>query len=356
MSQIRACVIGGGHLGTIHTRLLSGIESVYFVGVAEPRADARQRLSDQFQVETVADYRELLGQIDAAVVAAPTRFHHDITLDLLQHGVHVLVEKPLTSTVAQAQRLVAEAHARRCVLQVGHVERFSPVFAAAKPQLGAPRFIEAERSGPYSFRSTDIGVVHDLMIHDIDLVLSLVDSTLIDVAAVGATVIGPHEDIAQARLQFADGCVANLTASRVSPEPRREMRVVCDDIAARLDFVGGKVEIMRPNAEILEGRLDVDSLSADQVSQMKERLFQDYLAIQELPVESTNAILDEQRDFISAVESGTPVRVDGRQATQALLVAQRILNSLERHTWTRSGAEPTVIATGFQATPHRKAG
>lgn len=334
MKRVRIGVIGGGHLGTIHTRLLAGQEHVELVGVAEPLAEVRERLAAQFQVPTVDNYRQLLGRIDAAVVAAPTRYHHDIALDLLARGVHVLVEKPLASTVAQAERLVAEAEKQGAVLQVGHVERYNPALAAVEPHLGTPRYIEASRCGPYSFRSTDIGVVLDLMIHDLDLVLALVDSTLIDVAAIGSPVIGPHEDLAQARLQFANGCVANLTASRVHPEPRRQMHIFWEQGAARLDFSGPTVQWLRPHAEILTGRIDVERLSNEQKQRMKERMFQDYLPLEDVPVEPANAILEEQREFVRAVRQGTPVRVPGRQAAEALRAAERVLNSIARHRWT----------------------
>jgi predicted dehydrogenase len=341
MKPVRIGVIGGGHLGTIHTRLLSGQEGVQLVGVAEPSPEARERLTGQLSVPTVDDYRQLYGRIDAAVVAAPTRHHHDIALDLLSRGVHVLVEKPLAATGEQAERLVAAAEGHGLVLQVGHVERFNPALAAVMPQIGTPRYIEATRCGPYSFRSTDIGVVLDLMIHDLDLVLALVDSTLIDVAAVGSPVFGPREDLAQARLQFANGCVANLTASRVHPEPQRQMQIFWEHGAVRIDFAGPSVQRLSPHPDILNGRIDVDRLSSEQKLQMKQRLFQDYLALEQLPLEPANAILQEQQEFVRAVAYGTPVRVTGRQAAEALQVAERVLNSIARHRWT-----PTLRKAG----------
>ncbi|MCO6454450.1 MAG: Gfo/Idh/MocA family oxidoreductase [Pirellulaceae bacterium] len=340
MTPVRIAVIGGGHLGTIHTRLLAASPLATLVAVADPDAATRQRLARDFQVPAVADYRELLDQVEAAVVAAPTQLHHSIVLDLLRHGIHVLVEKPIATSVAQADQMVAEAASRRRVLQVGHVERFNPVLAAATPHLAAPCYIESVRNGPYTFRSTDIGVVLDLMIHDLDLVLALVDSTLIDVAAIGAAVFGPHEDLAQARLQFANGCVVNLTASRVSPEVERRMHVYWRQGAARLDFAGGSARLVRPRHDILSRQFNVHQLPLEAQTQVKQKLFDDYLVLEDLPVPPANAIQREHEDFLEAIRHGSQVRVTGRAGREALAVAHRVLNSIARHRWSESYGLP----------------
>jgi predicted dehydrogenase len=339
MTPVRTCVIGGGHLGTIHTRLLAENAAVELVAVAEPNEQAAAKLAQQFQVRTVSDYRQLLNQVEAAVVAAPTGLHHPIVLDLLRHNVHVLVEKPITSTVAEADQLVAEAAVRRRVLQVGHVERFNPVLAAAAPHLAPPRYLEAVRTGPYSFRSTDIGVVLDLMIHDLDLVLSLVRSSLTSVDAYGTTVLGPHEDMAQARLHFANGCVANLTASRVSPDVERRLSLYWQHGSARLDFAGGSARLIRSSQEIASGQIDVHRLSPERVAHMKQHLFQDYLKQEELTVEPINAIQQEQMEFLASIRQGTPVRVSGQEARDALSVARRVLDAIAQ----RRGTQPRSL-------------
>ena len=210
MNPVKVAVIGCGHLGRIHTKLLCEAPGFEVVGVADPNSAARDQVEQQFDLLTYADYRSLMDRIDAAVVASPTFAHFDAAAELLLNGIHTFVEKPLTSCSAQAQRLLQIADQQKCVLQVGHVERFNPAYQAALEQVGHPRYFESERTSGYTFRSTDIGVVFDLMIHDIDLVLAAVDSPLANVRASGISIFGRHEDIAEARLEFANGAIANL--------------------------------------------------------------------------------------------------------------------------------------------------
>jgi predicted dehydrogenase len=217
--KLRVGVVGAGHLGTIHARLVRTIDDVQLVGIADPDAAARERIAAEIETDVCADHRQLIGRIDAAILAAPTDHHYWIGMELAEAGIHLLVEKPLALTVAEADALVRATRSRNLILQVGHVERFNPAFTAAAARLQRPRFIDAVRASGYTGRSTDVGVVLDLMIHDIDLVLSLVPSEVVEVEAVGTAVLGPHEDLAHARLRFANGCLANLSASRVSYEP-----------------------------------------------------------------------------------------------------------------------------------------
>ncbi len=200
MSAIRLAIVGGGHLGRIHAKLAAANDQFTVVGVADPQSASRESVAQQLGLPVCADYRELLDKVDAAIVAAPTVAHYDIACCLLRAGIHTLVEKPLASTPDQARRLCQIASHHQRVLQVGHVERFNPIWTTAEPHLGKPKFIEAVRAGAYSGRSTDIGVVMDLMIHDIDLILSLDHSPLESVQASGMALLGSHEDIAEARL------------------------------------------------------------------------------------------------------------------------------------------------------------
>jgi len=219
VKHLRLAVIGAGRLGGFHAQKAAANPDVELVAVVDPVPAARNRVAAECHTRALADYRGLVGAIDAAIVAAPTRLHHRIGMDLAGEGVHLLVEKPLCSRLAEAEELVERAEKQGVVLQVGHVERFNPAFAAAAPYLVEPKYIEAVRASGFTFRSTDVGVVLDLMIHDIDLVLSLVGSPVQRVEAMGVSVLGGHEDAANARIQFASGCVATLSASRVSRAP-----------------------------------------------------------------------------------------------------------------------------------------
>ena len=228
MSQrIRLAVIGAGYLGRIHARLAQQVETIELIGVVDPLPEARRLAQEVCQAPILADYHELIGHIDAAVVATPTRFHHRVSLDLLEHGIHLLIEKPLSTTVAEADEVLAAARRQGAIVQVGHIERFNPAWNQADvvPLLRSPKYIDATRTSGYTFRSTDIGVVLDMMIHDLDLVLHFANSPVRQVQALGISVLGDHEDVAKARLEFANGCVANLSASRVSYQPVRQMQV-----------------------------------------------------------------------------------------------------------------------------------
>ena len=341
MNQLRMAVIGAGNLGRIHARLLAEQKWANLIAVAEPGEAARSQIQQQIDVATVADYRTLVGLIDAAVIATPTRTHFDIAKDLLESGVHVLIEKPLTDSVADAEELVAIADRCGCVVQVGHVERFNPAFAAAVAAVGQPKFIQAQRTSGYTFRSTDIGVVHDLMIHDIDLVNSMLESRLIDTHAVGFSMFGGHEDMAQARLQFSCGAVANLTASRCSFNGGRTMQLFGTDGFAQVDFTAGTVETIRVPSW-LKGR-SVDFFAMDEAQQkfVREQLFDGILNRKTVTVEKTNAIADEHCDFINAVQSGTPCRVPIKQGAAAVSIAQSILDSLAAHCWSQNSPSMT---------------
>ena len=332
-TPIRIAVIGVGHLGKIHTRLLAADEKFELVGVVDPSAAARQEVAREHGVAVFSDYRQLEGQAEAAVVATPTILHHEVAAYLLSNQVHVLVEKPITTTVSQANALIELANKHRRVLQVGHVERFNPAFQAASGQIQQARYIECARLAPYTFRSTDVGVVLDLMIHDIDLVLATVRSEVVEVMAMGAAVIGPHEDIAHARLHFANGCVANLTASRVSPEVRRSMQVFAPGGHTCLDFSTPSAHHFAISEMVRSQAIDPARTSQEQQQELKDRFFDDVLPRRELQVLPGNAIQEEHADLASAIGSGQPVAVSGTDGRDALAIAQRVVQSLGTHRW-----------------------
>jgi predicted dehydrogenase len=259
--------------------------------------------------------------------------HYEVVADLLQRGKHVFVEKPITLNAKDADSLVSIADEHGCILQVGHVERFNPAFEAVRPQLGRPLFIDCVRCGPFSGRSTDIGAVLDLMIHDLDLALSLEPGELRSVDAIGLPVLGPNEDLAQAWLRFEGGCVAQFQASRVSTVAQRTMRIFFETGFAAIDFGTKTVELVRPSIPVLTGRVNVDSCSPEQRTHIKDNLFTEYLPRTVVTVADHNAIAKEHANFVGAICGTERVRVTGRDGRNAVDVAERILASLKTHSW-----------------------
>lgn len=333
MNALRVAVIGAGHLGRIHARLLKQVDGVEVLGIADPVEAARNQAAGECGAPVVANYRDLIGRIDAAVVATPTVYHHSVGIDLLGSGIHLLIEKPLASTLAEANELVAAARAAGAVLQVGHIERFNPGLSAIAGQIGSPKYIQASRMSGYTFRSTDIGVVLDLMVHDIDLVLALARSPVQKVEALGVSVMGGHEDIAQARLTLASGCVANLTASRVSYRPERVMQVWSAECFAAIDFSTRAATIIRPCEQLLRRELNVDALPAERKLHLKDHLFEELLPTSTFQPDATNALLEELKDFAESIRHSREPRVTGEDGRDALAVAEQILNEIESHTW-----------------------
>jgi predicted dehydrogenase len=328
MRPLQIAVIGGGRLGTIHARLARTLPEFRLMAVVDPLVSRRDALARELGVPVVEHHHAIWDGIDAAIVAAPTNSHHCLAVDLLRHGIHVLVEKPIANTVAEAQDLVTLAEQKQLILQVGHVERFNPAYQAALPHLDTPFYLEAVRTSGYTCRSVDIGVVFDLMIHDLDIVLSLVSSPLVDVQAVGTTIFGPHEDLAQARLTFANGCVANLTASRASDQPRRRLEVYQREAYARIDFAEKRAELICLSEQVLAG-INVAQLPETEKERIRTRLFEDFLPRAELAVSDQNAILNEQRDFATSIWTGRLPRVTGRDACRAVEVATRIQQGIQ---------------------------
>lgn len=335
MKTLRMAVVGAGHLGRYHARLLKPLAGVELVGVVDPHEPARQALATELGVPCWADLADIPGRLDAAVLAAPTCWHHRLGLRLLERGVHLLVEKPLASAAAEAEELVEAANRQGLVLQVGHVERFNPAFQAALEHLEQPKYIEAARLSGYSFRSTDIGVVLDLMIHDLDLVLALVDAPLRSVAACGATILGGHEDVANARLEFESGAVATLSASRASFVARRTMQVWTPRVFAGLDFSTRGVTLVRPTPELAAGGLAATGeLTPERREHLKQHLFEELLPIERFEAPPTNAIADELADFVDSIRSLRRPRVSGEDGCRAVTVAEQVLRCIAEHSWT----------------------
>ena len=236
MDKIKAAVVGVGYLGRFHAQKYAQIPACELVAVVDGREEVRNAVAAEVHSRPVADYRELLGQVDAVSVVTPTPAHFEIADAFLAAGAHVLVEKPITETPEQARALIARAAAKRRILQVGHLERFNAAILAAEPHLHSPRFMECHRLAPYKERGTDVNVVLDLMIHDIDLVQSLAGSEIESIDAIGSPVFSGEIDIANARIRFANGCVANTTASRVSLKTERKLRIFEDAAYMSVDL------------------------------------------------------------------------------------------------------------------------
>ena len=363
MDNIRLAVIGGGHLGKIHIRLAQQLDGVDFVGLVEPHDETRCALADEHETLACAHHDDIVDHVDAVIIAAPTKFHHSVAMDLIEAGKHVLIEKPITTTLAQADEIIAAAQTNRVVAAVGHVERFNPALSAAAAHIKSPKYLEASRTSGFTFRSTDVGVVLDLMIHDLDCILSLVDSPLADVQALGMTVFGPHEDMVQARLAFANGCIANISASRCSFEAQRVSHVYAESGYARIDYGSRTARVVTPGAQLAERGIDINTLSAEQMQQIREHLFDDpnLLPIHDIESPECNPLLDEQQDFCDAIRFGRSPRVTAQAGRDALSAAQSVLNAVERHQWDgstqgRTGAKPELLPVSTQPASHlRKA-
>lgn len=301
---MRAVVVGVGHLGKHHARIMASLPGVTLAGVVDTDMERAGQIAAERGTTAYADVAQVPGPIDVAVVAVPTESHARIAQALLEAGVHTLVEKPITQTVAEADALIAAAKSRGVVLAVGHSERFNPAVLAARPHIKDPRFIEVHRLGQLPGRSLDIDVVLDLMIHDLDLILSLVPSEVEGVEAVGVPVLTPRIDIANARLRFANGCIANLTASRISREPVRKVRFFQQDAYVSIDTAAREVEMWR---------LVPQASGAPTIGGGK------------LEVAGDEALKGELEDFLGAVRDRRSPAVSGEQGRAALALATRIV-------------------------------
>jgi predicted dehydrogenase len=301
-------VIGVGHLGRHHARILSampGVELTAVVDINRPRA---AEVASAYRTRAVEDWRDLEGQIDAVTLAVPTELHRDVSVPFLSAGVPLLVEKPMARSVAEADEMIAAAAQAGVPLAVGHTERFNPAVAAARPLLTDPRFIEVHRLGAFPDRSLDIDVVFDLMIHDLDVVLSIVDSAIAGIEAVGVPVLTGRVDIANARVRFANGCIANITASRISRDRVRKIRFFQPAAYLSIDYSAQKLEVWRLTRTGAGARPSIEG--------------------GELPVEAEEPLKRELADFVEAVRSRRSPVVTGEAGRRALALAQEITDKM----------------------------
>lgn len=328
-------VIGAGHLGRIHAKLLGGVDGAELVAISDPSADSLATFAKSNPTIDVAhhtDYRDLIDDVDAVIVASPTPTHSNIVGDLLEHGKHVLCEKPLTIAASDAQRLAMTAAKRNVILQVGHVERFNPAFAALGDLGRDVKYVEAVRASSFPGRCLDVGVVMDLMIHDLDLILSMTNSPVRDVRASGIAAVSGFEDIAEARIEFECGMVANVKASRISPTPTRSMQVFGPRGFASIDFSGPSLSTVQTSASLQDGSFDLSSATESPLT-YRDELFENHLQCKDMKLEGRNAILDEQHDFVLSIQSGCSPVVDGFAGAAAVALAEQVVDSIEARRW-----------------------
>ncbi len=347
MKPLQVAVVGAGHLGRIHAKLVSQVDGMELVAIADPVAAAREAAKTQFGVATFESYRDVITSVDAAIVASPTDHHAETVAEFLSAGKHVFVEKPITINADEAEQLVKLAAQRRLVLQVGHVERFNPAWTAAADVTKDAKYVEAVRASRFPGRCLDVGVVLDLMIHDIDLVLSLTDAPLRHVAASGLAVVSDHEDMAEARLEFACGLVANLKASRISLKPSRQMQTFGPNGFAEIDFAALSLTTIQADASLSDRSFELDSVT-DQPMRFADQLFSQYLRPESTQVEPRNAILDELHDFAISIQSQTAPTVSGVDGQRAVEVAGRILDAIDMRRWSQ---DKSSHSTGPYAVP-----
>lgn len=306
---MRAAVVGVGHLGRFHAQKYKLIDGVELAGVYDRDLNRARFVADELGVKVFESLDQIAQEVQAVTVASSTETHYAITKELLTKGVHCLVEKPLTVTTSEARELCELAERLELCLQVGHVERFNPALLSVQEKLKKPLFIQCDRLAPFKPRSMGIDVVLDLMIHDLDVILSLVKSDWVDVKAVGTPVLTPLNDIANARIEFASGAVANVTASRVSQKTQRKFRVFQADQYLSIDFGSGEVNLLTKTGELTDEEipLETDAWS----------------------LEKGDALLLETEAFIKAVRKEQPVVVTGRDGLRALLLAETVLKEIE---------------------------
>jgi predicted dehydrogenase len=311
-NKIKTAVIGVGHLGQAHARVHASLEQVELVAVCDVNEDRCREIAERHSTRFVGDYRELLDQVEAVSIATPTVNHCETSLAFLEAGVHVLIEKPIARSLDEADEMIRAAESKNLVLQTGHIERFNPAFAALRRRIERPRFFEAHRMGVFTPRSLDIDVVMDLMVHELDIIASLVQSEVVKIEAVGIPILTRKIDLANARLEFAGGCVANITASRVAGERLRKLRVFQPNEYYSLDYAEQQVAALKLIPPQTAGALPV-------------------IEAEGLQIEKREPLLAEIESFINAVQSRTAPEVSGADGRRALALAIEVLNKIKAH-------------------------
>lgn len=324
MSKIKVGVVGTGHLGKLHTKMFKTIDNCELIGIYDSNPEQAKAVSDELGVSSLTTLEELLSKVDAVSIAATTTAHYELAKKCFENGVHVFIEKPITTSIKEAEELVELSEKKNLNLQVGHIERFNPALVAMEKYIDDPKFIQTDRLAQFNPRGTDVAVVLDLMIHDIDIILSLVKSDVVEVQANGVAVVSDHLDIANARLQFENGAVANVTASRISQKKMRKMRIFQKDTYVALDFVTGVAEsyrLLSPNSEVFPSQISFGEIG---VGEKRKKLVYEQPEQKEI-----NALQYELQLFVNSVINKTKPVVSGVDGLRALKVAQLIIQKIE---------------------------
>ena len=312
MKTIKAGVIGVGYLGRFHAQKYQSLDGVELIGVADADPDRARLVAEECGCRHFSDYKKLLSQVDAVSIAVPTSIHHQVASDALSNGVDILLEKPMTVTLAEADELIELAEKKQLVLQVGHLERFNPAVLAMKPFLTTPVFIESDRISSFKRRGVDVDVVLDLMIHDIDIILTIIESPLKTIHTVGAPVVTDTTDIANARLIFENGATANITVSRVSLTNVRKMRVFQPGSYINVDFANKKIMTLQLEDELLESGMPKHSKEVKSFA-------------------GEDALLNEISHFVGHVRNRTRPDVSGVEGRRALEVVMQVMEQIKQH-------------------------
>ena len=324
MEKLSVGVIGVGHLGKLHTKMFKQIENCELAGVFDTNPEQAKLVAQEFGVSAFSSVEELITKVKAVSIAATTSSHYEVVKKCLEKNIHVFVEKPITTTIGQAEELVKIAKNNNLKLQVGHIERFNPGLISLESYISEPRFIQTDRLAQFNPRGTDVAVVLDLMIHDIDIILSLIKSNVRQIDANGVAVVSDHIDIANARIQFENGAVANVTASRISQKKLRKMRIFQKDHYISLDFVTGVSEVYRLLSVEQSALPNSISFGEIGIGEKKKRLVYEQPEFKEI-----NALNYELQLFIDSVLYNKKIVVSGEDGLRALKVAEIIINKIE---------------------------
>jgi predicted dehydrogenase len=327
---IPVAVIGCGRMGRLHARVYSQLPGVKLVAVHDANPDTAAAVAEEYKTEVAQDVASLVGKVKAVSIAAPTAFHATIAEPFLKAGVACLIEKPLARNTAEGRQIVQWAREGGAAVQVGHIERFNPVVRAMSRLDISPRFIEVTRVSPLTFRSIDVGVVLDVMIHDIDIVLNLAQSPVARVDATGVSVIGGVEDVCNARLTFANGCVANLTASRLALKTERRLRVFSNDAYVSIDYQKKYGIVARRSGNLEAIRDAVAKIRSGEIEDLSDLNYHDLVQVEELVIDDAEPIRAEVESFIHAVRTGTPPLVTAEAGLAAVETAERIIAAIPK--------------------------
>jgi predicted dehydrogenase len=324
VAKLRVGVVGCGPMGRGHVKHYAGLADCDLVGVVDRDPKRRAEAALSSGARAFADAKELIGRVDAVSIATPTTSHKDLALMFMDAGVHVLVEKPMAESPEAAEAMLRGAQDKGVVLQIGHIERFNPAFRAAKEVVSDPRYVIADRLSPFSFRSVDVGVVMDLMIHDLDIVLEFLDDEVESIEAIGIPVLAKTEDMCDARLRFKGGAIADIRASRVSMKKMRKIRMFQQNAYLSIDYQGNSISIFSKGEKFAAGEFDPLTIDPSQLDDPYGFVFGELLDVTEREITSSDALRDELRSFLEACRGLHPPEVTGEHGLRAVKLAQQI--------------------------------